>query len=283
MLKRMLWLILAVAAVGLAGCTAAARTPSPPETAPSPTLLPPTFTALPSPTFTPSPLPTTALPPSPQPSTIATPHPCVAARPAWAPPPHLTYNAALGGGVLQALNGGMPVSALNQVLQRAGIGNYPYAAVSVDLDGDGALDAVVSLADPHTQGKPPQGVLMVFLCRGRQFQQVATFMEPATTMAWGAPIIQFAQDLNADRRAELVVSAAHCNAQGVQCEERYAILGWRGDGLRDLLRDAEQPFPSPVPFVEDPDGDGVYDFIVETGDGQRLVWRYHQGVWVRQP
>ena len=195
----------------------------------------------------------------------------------------MTFNLALSGAILQSLNGGMPVSALNQVLQRAGIGNYPYAAVSVDLNGDGALDTAVSLANPQSKTKPPQGVLLIFLCKSQQFQQTATYTEPVTTIAWGAPIIQFAQDLNADRRAELVISAAHCDAKGVNCAEHYAILGWRNGGLRDLLRDAGQAFPSPVPFVEDPDGDGIYDFVLETGDGQRLTWYYHQGVWTRQP
>ncbi len=187
------------------------------------------------------------------------------------------------GGLLEALNAGMTAEALNTALQRAQIGAYPFAAASGDFDGDGMADVAVSLFDPASTSHPPQGVLLVFLCREGAFVPPAVFQEPATDRAWGVPTIQDAQDLNADGRAELLVSAAHCDETGLVCAERYAILGWSEGGLRDLLRDADQPFASAVPFVEDPDGDGIYDFVVITGEGQRLTWRYADGFWQRTP
>ncbi len=207
-------------------------------------------------------------------------HPCVTPSAAAALPADLTFTTAQQQAILDALNAGLPVGELNRGLQAAHIGNFPHAAVGVDLNGDHAEDIVVSLFDPNSQTKPPQGVLLAFVCQGSSFGAPIVFVEPATGMAWGAPLLQFAQDLNADGKDELVISAAHCSQDGQVCRERYAILAWQNGGLVDLLQDADpQGYPSAVPYVEDPDGDGIYDFIVSTGSGKRLVWHYTKGVW----
>jgi len=286
MAKKPLLGMLLVSFLALWGCLA--PPPVQPKLLPTPSPSPlhiepwpqPTPLAFPTPTPPATATATATAPPATPPSG---PKPCVPANPKAALPSSLTFTAAMGGAVQQALDAGMPLQTLNQALQQAQLGNYPYAAVEGDFDGDHLTDAAVSLIDPHTKTKPPQGVLLVFLCRKGKFAAPLVFQEPVTDRAWGAPIIHFAQDLNADGRTELVVSSAHCDPTGAVCEERYAILGWRDGGLRDLLRDAAQPLPSPVSSVEDPDGDGIYDFIVETGNGQRLVWHYHEGFWQRQP
>ncbi len=289
MAKKFFLGMLLVAFLTLWGCLA--PPPVQPHLLPTPSPSPLHIAPLPQPTPLAFPTPTSTAPATAPPAATATPTraaasgptACVPANAQVALPQPLTFTEAMGGAVQQALNAGMPLQALNQALQRAQIGNYPYAAVEGDFDGDHLADAAVSLIDPYTKTKPPQGVLLVFLCRKGQFAAPLVFQEPATDRAWGAPIIHFAQDLNADGRTELVVSSAHCGPTGAMCEERYAILGWREGDLRDLLRDAGQPFSSPVASIADPDGDGIYDFIIETGDGQRLVWHYQNGVWKRQP
>ncbi len=292
MAKKTLLGILLVAFLALWGCLAPPPSVQPrllPTPSPSPLHMEPwprpTPLALPSPTATAAataaPVAVTATPPLPTP-TGATLQPCVPQNTSLKPQ-NLTWQAIQQGALLQLLNQGVPLPNLDRALQYAGVGGYPQAVLSVDLNGDHKEDAVISLVDPHSKAHPPQGMLLIYLCQQGHFAQPYAFQEPATDRAWGVPIVHFAQDLNADGRTELVVSSAHCDPTGTVCEERYAILGWRDGGLRDLLRDADQPFPSPVSFVEDPDGDGICDFIIETGDGQRLVWHYQNGVWKRQP
>jgi len=284
MRKQWRFVLIGLMAVLWAGCTwqvdwpDEASPPAFPTTAPAVTA---TASAVPTPVATLTPRP--SLTPSPTATTVSL-QPCVPQRPGTRlQEQSLSFNAALKGALRQALNSGMPLPDLNRTLQRAGIGNYPQAALSVDLNGDHYEDAVVALIDPESKATPPQGVLLFFLCQNHALTQVAAFQEPASQNAWSAPIVHFAQDLDADGRTELVVSAAHCDDAGVICQERFAILAWRDGGLRDVLRDADQPFTSPVPFLEDPDHDGILDFVVETGEGERLVWHYANGFWQRQP
>ena len=248
--------------------------------APPPTMTIPPPTAAKAPLETPTPLPTTtpvpALMPSPTTSPATSLRPCVPQHPERKTL-NMDKDQLLHGGLLQVLNAGMPLPNLDRALQRAGLGGYPQAALSVDMNGDHFEDAVVALLlSPQTQ--PPQGALLIYLCNKGQYAPPVVFQEPADRYAWGMPIVHFAQDMNADGRTELVVSAVHCDTN---CAEKFAILGWRDGGLRDLLEDAAQPFPSPVPFLADPNGDGILDFIIETSSGERLVWHYQNGVWKR--
>ncbi len=185
--------------------------------------------------------------------------------------------------MLKALNGGMRPAALNSLLHSAGIGNYPLAAVGVDLNGDHRQDAVVSIFDPNSKAKPPEGFMLFFLCtKGKGYKQTETFLEPATSVSWSAPTIQFAKDLNADGKDEIVAASAHCNAQGTNCVEKYAILAWQNGKLVDLLTNFPwQGIPNAVAQVTDPNGDHIYDFVVTTGGDKKLVWKYQNGVWKR--
>ncbi len=247
---------------------------------PSPTFAPaaatsPPPTAFPAPTSPPVPA---SLAPTPSPAAVSL-RPCVPQN-----PERKTLNMSatqlLHGGLLQVLNAGMPLPNLDRALQRAGLGGYPQAVLSVDMNGDHWEDAVVALL-LSPQARPPQGALYIDLCDQGRYAPPVVFQEPAGRYAWGMPIVHFAQDMNADGRTELVVSVAHCDANDAHCMEKFAILGWRDGRLRDLLEDADQPFASPVPFLADPNKDGILDFIIETGDGQRLVWHYQGGVWKR--
>ncbi len=281
MAKKSFLGMLLVAFLTLWGCLA--PPPVQPHLLPTPSPSPLHIAPLPQPTPllfpTPTSPPVTASPaPTPSPAAVSL-RPCVPQN-----PERKTLNMSttqlLHGGLLQVLNAGMPLPNLDRALQRAGLGGYPQAVLSVDMNGDHWEDAVVALL-LSPQARPPQGALYIYLCDQGRYAPPVVFQEPADRYAWGMPIVHFAQDMNADGRTELVVSVAHCDANDANCVEKFAILGWRDGRLRDLLEDADQPFASPVPFVADPNEDGILDFIIETGDGQRLVWHYQNGVWKR--
>ncbi len=275
---RKIVLPLTVLLVGLlAACQTATPTPTAMATPWAVTTAAPTLPPLPTTPPTATPTPTTPPPPA-QPA--ASLQPCVSPQDTDLKTLPLDSAPSPEEAVLQALNQGMPAPNLARALQRAGLGGYPFAALPVDMDGDHFEDVLVSLI-LAPQSVPPQGMLLVYICRQRKYTTPIAFMEPADRYAWGAPVTHFAQDMNADGRTEVVVSSAHCAADGVTCQEKFAILGWRDGHLIDLLANAAQPFPAPVATLADPDRDGRYDLIIQTGDGQRLVWHYRQGKWRR--
>ncbi len=287
--QALLFLLLSLAllsgCVGNGGSGGTTILPPSPTLRPSPTA--PTATSAPTSTTTPMPSPAASSTPG-----LATPtadlsaffpvKPCVPPSTQAAPIKGLNFKNAPPV-LLKALNSGVRPAALNSLLHSAGIGNYPLAAVGVDLNGDRRQDVVVSIFDPNSKAKPPQGFMLFFLCtKGEGYKQVETFLEPVTSVSWSAPTIQFAKDLNADGKDEIVVASAHCDAQGANCVEKYAILAWQNGKLVDLLTNFPlQGIPNAVAQVTDPDGDHIYDFVVTTGEGKKLVWKYQNGVWKR--
>jgi len=285
-MKKILLLFLLFTLALLSGCAAKAEMAVPTLPA-SP--ISPGASATPSPTHTPRPSPSPAASSTPRFATPTTDlsaffpvKPCVPPTTQISPIKELTFKNATTE-LLKALNQGMRPAALNSLLHRAGIGNYPIAAVGVDLNGDHRQDVVVSIFDPNSKAKPPEGFMLFFLCtKGSGYKQVETFLEPVTSVAWSAPTIQFAKDLNADGKDEIVAASAHCDAQGANCVEKYAILAWQNGKVVDLLAGFPlQGMPNAVAQIADPDGDHIYDFVVTTGAGKKLVWKYQKGVWKR--
>jgi len=101
------------------------------------------------------------------------------------------------------------------------------------------------------------------------------------------------QDMNNDGAAELVMSDSLCGAH--TCFDNFKILSWNGIEFINRLADRTDrtdDLPNPRGEISDPDGDGIYDFVVQSGGissvgagpqrGKIRVWTYDsaQGVWM---
>ena len=168
--------------------------------------------------------------------------------------------AAFEQTVLGFLNQGGSTEALDAALYAAGVANQPLAVAAADLTGDGWQDVVVSIYDPQSGSVPPGGLLLIYSCQEAHF--ILAYREPSVE-AWGAPGIRYLQDLNADRRAELVTGSVTCGVH--TCFEQVKVLGWSGDNFENLLVGETTDLPYPDIRLVDPDGDGVFDLEVAGG------------------
>lgn len=162
--------------------------------------------------------------------------------------------------VLDFLNAGGSIAALDDALYQAQIANQPVAVGAIDLTGDGKQDVAVSIYDPASSLIPPGGKLLLFVCQEGVYRML---LHQASAEGSGAPGIRYLQDLNRDGIAELVVGSPTCGAS--TCFEEVQILGWTGADFEDLLVGSTIEIPSPVINLLDPQGDGVYDLEISGG------------------
>lgn len=163
--------------------------------------------------------------------------------------------------ILAFLNdGGMP-EALDDQLYQAGVANQPVAVDFADMTGDGRFDIVVSIYDPVSESVPPEGILLIYICRNGSYQ--IAYLEVSSD-GWGTPGIDYLQDLNGNGQAELVTSSAVCGAH--TCFEEVQVLAWNGNEFENHLDGETSDLPFPDVRVIDSEGDGVFDLEL-TGSG----------------
>lgn len=222
----------------------------PTATVPPATATPPPATALLA-TETPVPEASPTLPPSPTPGG----EPCL--------PSQAQVSLQAGDfssfpqSILDFLNAGGSLEALDQGLYTAGVANQPISVAAADLTGDGSRDVVVSIYNPDSVAIPPGGSLLIYTCASGQYR---LSYEENTEDTWGAPGIRYLQDLNDDGSAELVAARPTCGAH--TCFEDITILAWDGSTFENRLEGTTTDLPYPDVFLEDPEGDGNYDLIV---------------------
>lgn len=182
--------------------------------------------------------------------------------------------------VLDFLNNSGSWQALDTALYDAGVANQPTAVAATDFNGDGKNDIAVSIFNPESQSIPPEGRLMLYMCREGQFE--IAYNQP-TGEQMGGPHLWYWQDLNDRDGAELVVSDASCGAH--TCFEQLQILSWTGNEFENRLQGSTRDLPYPDVRITDPDEDGVYQLEV-TGAGfgsvgagpqrsETIIWKYN--------
>jgi hypothetical protein len=162
--------------------------------------------------------------------------------------------------ILAYLNAGGSPDGLDEVLYEAGVANQPTAVASGDFNGDGKDDLAVSIIDAETQLVLPPGVLLIYICRGDQFELSST---RASGEMQGGAHIWYVQDLDADGREELVVSYPNCGAH--TCFDEVEVMDWGKTALENRLQGTTSDLPYIDVRLNDPDGDGVFDLEVVSG------------------
>lgn len=183
--------------------------------------------------------------------------------------------------ILDFLNAGGSIEALDEALYQAGVANQPIAAAALDMTGDKKQEVLVSIFDPASRVVPPSGELLIYVCQEGVYRLLHRQDSP---QAGGAPGIRFLQDLNTDGRAELVAGAPTCGAS--TCFEDIQVLGWNGEGFDNLLSGSTLEIPAPVINLLDPDGDGVYELEVAGGgfgSAGAGPQRSESTVWIYNP
>jgi hypothetical protein len=243
----------------LSGCTS-----SPASQAPTP---PPTQV---SPTPTASPVPTVQLPvPTVQLMETSVPQPIEKALdekrycvPIGEPEslPEASFDE-LPEAVLEFMNTGGSPEQLADALYLAGFANLPEPTAAGDLTGDGVDEVVVSIFEPDSLNLPPAGLLLIFTCDENAYR--LAYQEDSRP-SQGAPGIRFLRDLNADGRAELVVSSASCGAH--TCFEQVQVIQWDGTQFKNHLEGETSDLPYPSIYLSPTGEDELYDLQV-TGSG----------------
>ena len=224
----------------------------------------------------------TATVPQPSPTVTSTPDSPDCVKPqAQASLGDLTFGKAPEA-ILAYLNAGGSPDGLKQALNQAGIANQPVSVQAADMTGNGKYDLVVSIFDPGSQLIPPGGTLLIYTCQEGIY---GLSLNQPTPQMQGGPHLWYLQDLDADRRADLVYSLATCGAH--TCFEDVKILSWEAGSFKERLEGSSADLPYPNIDVRDTDGDGIFQLeVTGTGIGsvgagpQReitWVWTYDPG------
>jgi hypothetical protein len=231
-------------------------TPTPAELEPSPVLTP-AITP-----FTPTPIQTASTPTAAPLVPTATPE---QVDPGCVPIdegitlPHHPYRQ-IPEAVLDFLNQGGSLEALDEGLYEAGIASQPVAAAQADFTGNGKQDVVISIFDPFSPATPPGGRLVIYTCANGAYELSFTELSPEMT---GAPGIRFIEDLSGDGRQEIVASSPVCGAH--TCFEDVHILGWDGEAFTHRMVGETDDLPYPLIDLEEKE-DGTFDLVI-TGSG----------------
>jgi hypothetical protein len=192
----------------------------------------------------------------------AAPHPvdpiCVPFRPQETLP-HASYHE-MPSVVLDFLNTGGTLEALDEGLYQAGIANQPAAAASGDFTGNGKLDVVISIYNPQSQSLPPAGQMVIYKCQNDAYELGFTQESPEFS---GAPGILYIKDLTGDSVQEIVSNSPSCGVH--TCYEYIEIFAWDGEAFTNRLVGATGDLPFPVVnFIEQEDR--TFDLVV-SGSG----------------
>jgi hypothetical protein len=163
--------------------------------------------------------------------------------------------------VLEFINSGGSPEQLADALYLAGFANLPEPAAAADLTGDGVDEVVVSVFEPDSLNLPPAGLLLIYTCQENAYR--LAYQEDSRP-SQGAPGIRYLRDLNADGRAELVVSSASCGAH--TCFEQVQVIQWDGTQFGNHLEGETSDLPYPSIYLSPTSEDEHYDLQV-TGSG----------------
>lgn len=192
-------------------------------------------------------------------TTPATPAPgACPVPPGTSEPPELTGFPTLAAGVLAYLNGGGSLETLRQALEAESL--FPSGSLGwalMDFTGDGLDDLAFPVIDRSSAAIPPTGGLFLYACAGRSYG--LAYASPVSTET-GAPIIHFAQDLNGDGLADLLIGYPICGAH--TCLERIEVLTWTGATLQNRLTGTSQDLPTPGIDLVGPTDNGSYQIEV---------------------
>jgi hypothetical protein len=229
--------------------------------------MPPSPTSVTEPSLTITPIPTAAIPISTLPHSTPTLSPlsptstpvevvteCVPFQPLEALPP--TAYHVMPEAVLDFLNRGGTLEALDEGLYNSGIANQPVAAASGDLTGNGKQDVVISVYNPVSPSIPPAGQLVIYTCQNGAYELAFSQVSPEFA---GAPGIRFVEDLTGDGVNELVTSSPACGAH--TCLEQLEVLKWDGEEFINRLVGDTTDLPFPVIELQEQE-EGVYDLVV---------------------
>lgn len=181
--------------------------------------------------------------------------------------------AALPEEILDFLNAGAGPQGLRQALEQAFIASQPLSVLEADLTGDGWLDLAVSIFDPTSSLFPPASMLLLVTCEQDRYQQALAERRENGAHLW------FFQDLNADGRAELVVSWASCGAH--TCFDEVQILGWDGSRVSSLLDGSTADLAYPLVELSGPDAEGMYGLrITASGPGSVGAGPPRSSIWL---
>lgn len=161
--------------------------------------------------------------------------------------------------ILAYLNQGASRDALDNALYERGFASMPVPVVEGDMTGDGFNEIVVSVFDPDSNRYPPEGQLLIYVCRDQMYDLV--YDEPGTADYPGAPHIWYWEDMDKDGMMDVVISNSACGAH--TCLEAFKVLSWNGDRIVNRLAGRAEEFAYPDAQITDLDKDGFYELAIE--------------------
>ena len=173
------------------------------------------------------------------------------------PPARAELRAAVGA----YLAAGGDVAALEERLRAWGAYAEEQGGfwAGLDLNGDAHGDIVLTARDVGGEGVPaliPTGILLAYLGDERGYAETLYVDEE------GLPAVQAIVDLTGDGQDDLLYAATNCGAH--TCFGDLQGYRWQCAEALPLFSDAvDHPFPGYA--VEDVDGDGLREVLVETG------------------
>jgi hypothetical protein len=174
--------------------------------------------------------------------------------------PYVSFEA-LPEVILDYLNRGGSLTALDETLYEQDMANQPVAVAGSDFTGNGKIDVIISIYDPRILTVPPQGMLLIYTCQEGTYH--LSYIDKPAEYA-GAPIIRYLQDLNANDKVELVTSSSYCGAH--TCFEDIKVLAWTGKEFENLLPKMTDDLPFPYLDLVDEQNDLIFDIHI-TGSG----------------
>jgi hypothetical protein len=159
------------------------------------------------------------------------------------------------------LNGGGLPGELETALSAAALGTPPNPVMTGDLDGDGKTDLVISLNNLASSTTPTPGALLVFTCQKGMYQLSYTLDSPQD---FGAPAIQSVEDLNGDKKAEIVMGMQTCGAH--TCFTDVKVLSWSESGFQNRLEGTTTDIPYPRVQINSVTEGGIADIAIQGGE-----------------
>jgi hypothetical protein len=156
--------------------------------------------------------------------------------------PDLSTTASLPIHLLDYLNAGGSIEALNTLIQTKGLS--PQDGISLaqmDFTGDGMQDVALSIADLESSGPFVSGSFLIFVCSDSSY--MLNYASPVSTEL-GMPVLQAAEDLNGDSTADLLISRSRCGAH--TCFIQAEVLLWHGATFENRLQGPTDDLPSPI-------------------------------------
>lgn len=216
------------------------------------------------------PSPTSTPPPSPTPTLPATATPVATPTIVAVPPQPADFDRYPQAIASYLSRGGGREDCLAQLLTLWDMPRSEWEkgprCLSADLDDDGQDELAVLLTDPQGRlGPDVRGDVAILDPYGQRFfvvLRLAEMLADQDPTAITSPALLTAQDLNGDGTADLAVTSTSCGAH--TCLTSIYIISWNGRQYHDLTEGAIS-MPSARVSLDDRDGDGVWELVLEGG------------------